>query len=221
MSAWLETLRRESLLVMRKKSDVLNPLVFYLLVISLFPLGVGPSPEVLARIAPGVIWVAVLLSVMLSLERLFRDDHRDGSLEQLLLATHSGPGLILAKVLAHWLLTCLPILILSPLAALLMGVPTEALMAIMLTLVVATPALNMLGAVGAALTVGVGRSGVLLSLLILPLFIPVLIFATSAVDAATMALPYMGQLSLLAAFSAGAVTLAPFAVIAALRISVQ
>lgn len=221
MSAWFETLRRESLLVMRKKSDVLNPLVFYLLVISLFPLGVSPAPEVLARIAPGVIWVAVLLSVMLSLERLFRDDYRDGSLEQLLLASHGGAGLVLAKVMAHWLLTCMPILILSPLVALLMGVSAEALGAIMLTLLVSTPALNMLGAVGAALTVGVGRSGVLLSLLILPLFIPVLIFATSAVDAANMALPYMGQLSLLAAFSAGAVTLAPFAVLAALRISVQ
>ena len=221
MSAWFETLRRESLLVMRKKSDVLNPLVFYILVISLFPLGVGPAPEMLARIAPGVIWVAVLLSVMLSLERLFRDDYRDGSLEQLLLAPTGGAGLILAKVMAHWLLTCLPILVLSPLAALLLGVSFEAVLAIMLTLVVATPALNMIGAVGAALTVGVGRSGVLLSLLILPLFIPVLIFATSAVDAAGMALPYLGQLSLLASFSAGAITLAPFAVIAALRISVQ
>ncbi|WP_285817602.1 heme exporter protein CcmB [Echinimonas agarilytica] len=221
MSAWFETLRRESLLVLRKKSDVLNPLVFYLLVISLFPLGVGPAPSILARIAPGVIWVAVLLSVMLSLERLFRDDYRDGSLEQMLLSVNGGAGLILAKVMAHWLMTCVPILILSPLAALLMGVPDSAVSAIMLTLLVATPALNMLGAVGAALTVGVGRSGVLLSLLILPLFIPVLIFATSAIDAAAMTLPYIGQLSLLAAFSAGAITLAPFAVIAALRISVQ
>lgn len=221
MSAWLETLRRESLLVMRRKSDVLNPVVFYLLVISLFPLGVSPAPEVLARIAPGVIWVAVLLSVMLSLERLFRDDYRDGSLEQLLLSANGGAGLILAKVAAHWLLTCLPMLVLSPLVAMLMGLSVEALVAISATLVVATPALNMLGAVGAALTVGVGRSGVLLSLLILPLFIPVLIFATAAVDAANMALPYMGQLALLAAFSAGAVTLAPFAVLAALKISVQ
>lgn len=221
MSAWFETLRRESLLVMRKKSDVLNPLFFYLLVISLFPLGVGPAPAVLARIAPGVIWVAVLLSIMLSLERLFRDDHRDGSLEQQLLAQNGGVHLVLAKVLAHWLFTCVPILILSPLVALLMGLSASALLAIVLTLLVATPALNMLGAVGAALTVGVGRSGILLSLLILPLFIPVLVFATSAVDAAAMALPYMGQLSLLAAFSAGAITLAPFAVLAALKISVQ
>ncbi|MBW8190777.1 heme exporter protein CcmB [Neiella marina] len=221
MTVWLETMRRETLLVMRKKSDVLNPLVFYLLVISLFPLGVGPAPETLARIAPGVIWVAVLLSVMLSLERLFRDDYRDGSLEQLLLSPHVGAGLILAKILSHWLMVCVPILILSPLAALLMGVSPPALVAMMLSLLVATPALSMIGAVGSALTVGVGRSGVLLSLLILPLFIPVLIFATAAIDAAAMSLPYLGQLALLAAFSAAAITLTPFAVLAALKISVQ
>lgn len=221
MSAWLALFKRELTLVARRKSDMLNPLVFYLLVISLFPLGIGPGAQTLQLIAPGVIWVAILLSVMLSLDRLFRDDFQDGSLEQILLSGHANAGLILAKVLAHWLIICVPMLVISPLAGLLMGMSGSAVLATILSLLLATPCLNMIGAVGAALTLNLGRSGVLLSVLILPLFIPVLIFATATIDAAQMALPYHGHLALLAGMSVAALTLSPFAIIAALRVSVS
>ena len=221
MNAWQAVFKRELTLVARRKSDVLNPLVFYLLVISLFPLGVGPGPQTLQLIAPGVIWVAVLLSVMLSLDRLFRDDFQDGSLEQLLLSGYANAGLVLAKVLAHWLIICIPMVLISPLAALLMGMSGGAVLATIASLLLATPCLNMIGAVGAALTLNLGRSGVLLSVLILPLFIPVLIFATAAIDAAQMGLAYNGHLALLAGMSVAALTLSPFAIIAALRVSVS
>ncbi|MBZ6071349.1 heme exporter protein CcmB [Aeromonas schubertii] len=220
-SPLLHVIRRELLMAMRQRSEILNPLWFFLIVITLFPLGIGPEPALLARIAPGIIWVAALLSAMLSLERLFRDDFADGALEQMMLMPAPLGVLALGKVVAHWLLTGLPLLLLSPLIALLLSLDLRTWQAVALTLLLGTPVLSLLGAVGVALTVGLRRGGVLLSLLILPLYIPVLIFATSAIDTAGMGLPYGGQLAILGAMLLGALTLTPLAISAALRVSMN
>jgi heme exporter protein B len=185
----------------------------------LFPLGIGPEPQLLARIAPGIVWVAALLASLLSLERLFRDDFLDGSLEQLLLLSAPLPLIVLSKVCAHWMLTGLPLLILSPLIALLLSFNVGTGFTMALTLLLGTPTLSFIGAIGAALTVRLHKGGVLLSLLILPLYIPVLIFATAAIEAAFMAIPIGGYLAILGALLAGSTTLAPFAIATALRIS--
>ncbi|MGL5103567.1 MAG: heme exporter protein CcmB [Plesiomonas sp.] len=216
-----DIIRRELRIAMRRRADIVNPLWFFLMVITLFPLGIGPEPAVLMRIAPGIIWVAALLSALLSLERLFRDDFLDGSLEQMMLLPIPLPLVVLAKVCAHWLLTGLPLLLLSPLAALLLSLDTVTWRAMALTLLLGTPTLSLLGAIGVALTVGLRKGGVLLSLLLLPLFVPVLIFATSAIDTASMQLPINGQLAILGAILAATLTFSPFATAAALRISVN
>lgn len=221
LRAVLHLIRRELLIALRQRSDILNPLWFFLIVITLFPLGIGPEPKLLARIAPGIIWVAALLAAMLSLERLFRDDFSDGSLEQMMLMPHPLGLLALAKVAAHWLLTGLPLLLISPLIAILLSLDMQSYLAVVATLALGTPVLSLLGAIGVALTVGLRKGGVLLSLLILPLYIPVLIFATSAIDAAGMGLSYGGQLAILAAMLVGALTLTPLAVSAALRVSLN
>ena len=221
LRAVIHLIRRELLIALRQRSDILNPLWFFLIVITLFPLGIGPEPKLLARIAPGIIWVAALLAAMLSLERLFRDDFSDGSLEQMMLMPHPLGLLALAKVVAHWLLTGLPLLLISPLIAILLSLDMQSYLAVVATLALGTPVLSLLGAIGVALTVGLRKGGVLLSLLILPLYIPVLIFATSAIDAAEMGLPYGGQLAILAAMLVGALTLTPLAVSAALRVSLN
>ena len=221
LRAVIHLIRRELLIALRQRSDILNPLWFFLIVITLFPLGIGPEPKLLARIAPGIIWVAALLAAMLSLERLFRDDFSDGSLEQMMLMPHPLGLLALAKVVAHWLLTGLPLLLISPLIAILLSLDMQSYLVVVATLALGTPVLSLLGAIGVALTVGLRKGGVLLSLLILPLYIPVLIFATSAIDAAGMGLPYGGQLAILAAMLVGALTLTPLAVSAALRVSLN
>ncbi|MBM0490116.1 heme exporter protein CcmB [Aeromonas jandaei] len=221
LRAVIHLIRRELLIALRQRSDILNPLWFFLIVITLFPLGIGPEPKLLARIAPGIIWVAALLAAMLSLERLFRDDFSDGSLEQMMLMPHPLGLLALAKVVAHWLLTGLPLLLISPLIAILLSLDMQSYLAVVATLALGTPVLSLLGAIGVALTVGLRKGGILLSLLILPLYIPVLIFATSAIDAAGMGLPYGGQLAILAAMLVGALTLTPLAVSAALRVSLN
>lgn len=205
----------------RHPADLLNPLGFFLIVITLFPLGVGPEPQVLARIAPGVIWVAALLSSLLALERLFRDDYQDGSLEQLLLLPVPLPLVALAKITAHWLMTGLPLLLFSPLAALLMGMDSHSGWVMAGTLLPGTLMLSLLGAPGVALTVGVKRGGVLLSLLVLPLTIPLLIFATAAMEAAAGHLPVQGYFAVLGALLAASATLSPFATAAALRIGLH
>ncbi|MCE0800791.1 heme exporter protein CcmB [Buttiauxella sp. S04-F03] len=207
--------------VFRKGAEIANPLWFFLIVITLFPLGIGPEPQLLARIAPGVIWVAALLASLLAMDRLFRDDFQDGSLEQLMLLPIPLPMVVLAKVTAHWVVTGLPLLILSPLAALLLGMDFYGWQVMALTLLIGTPTLSFLGAPGVGLTVGLRRSGVLLSLLVLPLTIPLLIFATAAMDAASMHLPVDGYLAILGALLAGSATLSPFATAAALRVSIQ
>ncbi|ERH29328.1 MULTISPECIES: heme exporter protein CcmB [unclassified Aggregatibacter] len=214
-------IKRELQIAMRKQAEILNPLWFFLIVITLFPLVIGPDPELLSRIAPGVAWVAALLSALLSFERLFRDDYIDGSLEQLMLTSQPLVLTALAKVLAHWLLTGLPLILLSPIAALLLSLEIPIWWALVLTLLLGTPVLSCLGAIGVALTVGLRKGGVLLSLLVVPLFIPVLIFSASVLDAAGLSLPYNGQLAILGAILAGVMTLSPFAIAAALRISLD
>lgn len=221
MSAIFHVIRRELLIAFRRQAEVFNPLWFFIIVITLFPLGVGPEPNLLARIAPGIVWVAALLAALLSMERLFRDDFVDGSLEQMLLMPTPLPVLAFAKMLAHWMLTGLPLLLISPLLAILLSLEWETWKAVVLTLLIGTPTLSFLGAIGVALTVGLRKGGVLLSLLILPLYIPVLIFATSAIDAASLGMPYNGQLALMGAMLVASATLSPFAVAASLRISVQ
>ena len=206
---------------MRKRAEILNPLWFFLIVITLFPLVIGPDPALLSRIAPGVAWVAALLSALLSFERLFRDDFIDGSLEQLMLNAQSLPMTALAKVIAHWLLTGLPLILLSPIAALLLSLEINIWWALVLTLLLGTPVLSSIGAIGVALTVGLRKGGVLLSLLVVPLFIPVLIFASSVLEAASLNMTYGGQLAILGAMMVSAITLSPFAIAAALRISLD
>ncbi|EKE8576265.1 heme exporter protein CcmB [Salmonella enterica subsp. enterica serovar Infantis] len=201
----------------RHGADIAGPLWFFLMVITLFPLSVGPQPQLLARIAPGIIQVAALLASLLALERLFRDDLQDGSLEQLMLLPVPLP----AKVLAHWAVTGLPLIMLSPLVALLLGMDVYGWKIMALTLLLGTPALGFLAAPGVGLTAGLRRGGVLLGILVLPLSVPVLIFAAAAMDAASMHLPADGYLAVLGALLAGSATLSPFATAAALRISTQ
>jgi len=214
-------IKRELQIAFRCGAEIVNPLWFFLIVITLFPLGVGPEPQLLARIAPGIVWVAALLSSLLALERLFRDDFVDGSLEQLLLLPTPLAITVLGKVAAHWLITGLPLLLLSPLVALLLSLDFASWRAMVLTLLLGTPTFSFLGAIGVALTVGLRRGGVLLSLLVLPLAIPVLIFASAAIDAAGQGLAIDGYLAILGAMMIGSATLAPFATAAALRISLH
>ncbi|KIE90169.1 putative Heme exporter protein B [Actinobacillus pleuropneumoniae] len=212
-------IQRELTIALRKPAEILNPLWFFLIVITLFPLLMGPNPELLGKIAPGVAWVAALLSALLSFERLFRDDYLDGSLEQLMLLPIGLPQVALAKVIAHWLLTGLPLILLSPVAAILLSLETNVWCALVLTLLLGTPILSCLGAIGVALTVGLRKGGTLLSLLILPLFLPVLIFAAAVLEAATLNMGYSGQLAIIGAILALTLTFSPFAIAGALRIS--
>ena len=214
-------LKRDLTLAFRHRSELANPPLFFLIVISLFPMGVSPETELLRTLAPGVIWVAALLATMLSLESMFRSDFEDGALEQKLVCPRPLTVLVLAKVLAHWLVTELPLLLLAPLLGVLMSLPVNAVGVLMLTLLLGTPVLSFVGAIGVALTVGLQRGGAFLSLLVLPLYIPVLIFAANAVDAAATGFPVTGQLYILTALLILAATLAPFAAAASLRISLS
>ena len=221
LAAWWSMLGRDLILAMRRRADVLTTLFFFVIVVSLFPLGVSPEMETLRGIAPGVIWVAALLASMLSLGRLFSDDFQDGTLEQMLLLPQPLSVLVLGKVLAHWLVSGLPLVLLSPLLGMQLGLGGEAISLMMLTLLLGTPVLSLIGSVGAALTLGVRGGGVLVSLLVLPLYIPVLIFGTGAVDASTSGMDFEGHLSLLGAFLVLAALLTPLATAAALRISLE
>ncbi|QDE29618.1 MULTISPECIES: heme exporter protein CcmB [Shewanella] len=218
-NAFMTLLQRDLRIAIRHRGDIFNPLLFFILVVTLFPLGIGPEPQVLTRVAPGIIWVAALLASMLSLERLFKADYNDGSLEQMLLSPQPLALMVLAKVLAHWILTGVPLILVAPILAVLLHLDDNSYGALMSTLALGTPILSLLGAIGVALTVGLRKGGVLLSLLILPLYIPVLIFATSAIDAAGLNMAYNGQLAILAAMLIGSLILAPFAIGASLRVS--
>lgn len=212
---------RDLQLSLRRQSDLVSTLFFFIIVVSLFPLGIGPEPELLRKLAPGVLWVAALLATMLSLPRIFADDHRDGTLEQLALSPQPLGLIVLGKVIAHWLVSGLPLTLLAPVLGIQFGLSGDALWILTLALLMGTPALSGIGAIGAALTLGVRGGGVLLSLLVLPLYIPVLIFGAGAVDAAVSGMGAEAHLSLLAALALASVFFAPWATAAALRISLE
>jgi heme exporter protein B len=219
--AFTVLIRRDLLLAARRRAEMANPLLFFILVTSLFPLGIGANPNLLQAVAPGIIWVAALLAALLSLDSVFRSDFEDGSLEQYLLSSHPVSVLVLAKIIAHWLITGLPLLLISPLLGVLLGLPVAAMKTLFFTLLLGTPVLSLIGAVGVALTVGLRKGGMILSLLVLPLYIPLLIFASSAVDSAAAGLPVTAHLSLIAALLVLALSLSPFATAAALRVSLS
>ncbi|MDH5612331.1 MAG: heme exporter protein CcmB [Gammaproteobacteria bacterium] len=219
LKAFYHLLVRDLRLAFRSRHELANPLIFFVLVVTLFPLAVAPSAESLRVMAPGVIWVSALLSVLLSLDRLFKQDYEDGSLDQLMLSPNPLVILVLAKVGAHWLLTGLPLVLIAPLLGMFMYVPDEAIGALILSLLLGTPVLSLVGAIGVSLTVAVNRGGVLLSLIILPLYIPVLIFGANAVDVASDGMSVRGQMLFLAAVLALSVSLAPLATAVALRIT--
>jgi heme exporter protein B len=195
--------------------------MFFVIAVSLFPLGGGSNPEFLSGIAPGVVWVTALLAVMLSMESLFRADFEDGSLEQLLLSPQPLYFQLLTKVFAHWLMTGLPLVLLAPVLAYMLALPAEGYLPLLLGLLLGTPTLNLIGAIGMALTVGLSRSGLLLAVLVLPLSIPVLVFGAGMVENALNGLPVAGLMAVLGALLTLAVTLSPLAIGAALRISVN
>lgn len=219
--AFLAIVRRDLMLAFRRRAEMANPLFFFVLVVTLFPLAVGAQPNLLQTMAPGVIWVSALLAAMLSLDSMFRSDFEDGSLEQMLLSPHSLSVLVLGKVFAHWLVTGLPLMLIAPLLALFLGLQEAAMPTLWLTLLLGTPMLSLIGAVGVALTVGLRRGGMILSLLVLPLYIPVLIFASNAVDRAASSLPVTAQLNILLAMLSLAVVLTPWPTAAALKMSVN
>jgi heme exporter protein B len=213
--------RRDLLLALRRPSDVATALLFFVIVASLFPLGVGAEPNLLRAVAPGVIWVAALLSSMLSLGRLFAADHADGTLEQMLLGVSPLGVIAAAKVLAHWLVAGLPLVAIAPLLALQYDLAPELWGTLAVSLLLGTPVLSFIGAIGAALTLGLRGAGVLLALLVLPLYVPVLILGAGSVEMASAGLAAGGQLLLLAAMLVMAAAFAPWAVAAALRISTE
>ncbi|WP_428354498.1 heme exporter protein CcmB [Methyloprofundus sp.] len=221
MSFFFAALKRDLLLVFRHRSDIINPLAFFLMVAVLFPLGVSPDPTFLSEVAPGVIWVAALLACLLSVDGIFRSDYEDGSLEQMLVSPEPLFVLVLAKVLSHWIVSGFCLAIISPLVALMFFLPEQGYPALILSLLLGTPTLSLMGAIGAGLTVGLRRGGVLISLLVLPLYIPVLIFGAGTVQAGAMGLPIQGYLALLGAILVFSIMLTPFAITAALKISVR
>jgi heme exporter protein B len=213
--------RRDLLLAMRRRTDVLTTLVFFVMVVSLFPLGVGPEPDMLRKMASGVVWVAALLASMLSLPRMFSADHADGTLEQMMLAPQSLSVLVLGKILAHWMLSGLPLALIAPVLGLQFDMSAQALWILVLALLLGTPVLSMIGAIGAALTLGLRGGGVLVSLLVLPLCIPVLIFGAGAVEAVNGGMSAVSNLALLGAFMLFALVFTPFVAAQALRISME
>lgn len=218
---FLAVLRRDLTLAARRRGDWLTTQFFFVMVASLFPLGVGPEPQVLARIGPGVLWVAATLASLLSLSRLFADDYRDGSLEQMMLSPEPTVLLVLGKMLAHWLIYGIPLLLITPVLGLQFSLPAKAIFTLEVSLLLGTPILSLLGGVGAALTLGLRGGGVLLTLLILPLYIPALIFGTGAVDGVMAGTGSEAHLSLLGAFLVLSLMIAPWIAAAALRVALE
>jgi len=212
---------RDLRLAFRRKGDLAQVLVFFVIVASLFPLGTGAEPNQLRAMGPGVLWVAALLAALLSLSRLFAADYADGSLEQMMIAAHPLAATVAGKTIAHWLTTGLPLTLLAPLIGVQYDLPPAALGALVASLALGTPVLSLIGAVGAALTLGTRGAAVLLALLVLPLYVPVLVFGAGAVGAALAGLPYGAHLSLLGAFLAFSLVFAPWASCAALRIALD
>lgn len=214
-------LRRDLTLAYRRRSDVMTTLFFFIIVVSLFPFGVGPEPNLLRTMAPGILWVAALLASMLSLGRLFAVDHLDGTLEQMLLGAAPLGLIVVAKVIAHWLVSGLPLVLIAPVLGLMFDLPGDQLAVLTVSLLIGTPVLSLIGAVGAALTLGLRGGGVLVALLVLPLYVPVLIFGAGAVGAQAAAIGAQSHLMLLAAFLVAASLFAPWATAAGLRISAE
>ena len=221
MSIFVQTMTRDLKMALRNPSSFLNPLMFFVISISLFPIAISPEAQTLSSIAPGIIWVITMLSVLLSLNSLFHYDYDSGVLEQMVISHHSLPLILLAKTLAHWMLSGLPIIILSPFLGMALFINTEGIYILVLTLIIATPCLSLIGSIGASLVVGIKNSGMLLSLLILPLFIPILIFATSAVSQSQSNLPIDGQLYFLGFILILSLLITPFLSALSLKISLE
>lgn len=218
-TAFCATLRRDLTLALRSSGELVNPLIFFLIAGSLIPLAVGPEATLLAKVAPGIIWVMALLATLLSLDGLFQSDFEDGSLEQMLISTQPLYLMVLAKVLVHWLVTGVPLALIAPLLGVMLALPLEGFATMWISLLVGTAVMSLVGAIGAALTVSLRRSGLLLSLMVMPLYIPVLIFGSSAVQSSVDGAPVNTQLAILGALLALAIVLAPLAAAGALRIS--
>ncbi len=208
-------------MALRRRADTLTPLVFFVMVTSLFPLAIGPEPDTLRTIAPGVIWVAALLAALLSLDHLFLSDHRDGTLEQLVLAPFPLTLIVSAKIASHWLLTGVPLILMAPVIALQFDLSADSILVLLASLLLGTPALSLIGATGAALTLGLRRGGVLIALLVLPLTIPLLVFGAGAVEASSAGLGADAHLSLLGALLIAVGLVAPWVTAAALRVSLD
>jgi len=215
------SVKRELTLAFRNRGDIANPAIFFLCVTVFIPLGISPEAKVLARLAPGVIWIIALLATLLSLDRLFQGDYEDGCLEQMRLTGQPLYWLVIAKVLVHWLITGLPLTLLAPVLGIMMALPEQGYAPLIVTLFLGTGTLSLIGSIGAALTVALRRGGLLLSLIIMPLYVPVLIFGSGAVRNAIEGFPIQGQVAVLGAFFAGSLLLAPFAAAGAIRIGLD
>jgi len=217
----ISIVRREILLTMRHPADLLNPLVFFVLVVSLFPLGISPSDEVLREIAPGVIWVAALLATLLSMELMFKSDYEDGSLEQMSISPQPFMMLVGGKIIGQWLVSGLPLVLISPMLALMLSLGEEGIKAMFISLLLGTPTLSLLGSIGAGLTIGLKKGGVLIAILILPLYIPTLILGTHMIQVAEAGGTYTGEILWMSALLALSVGLAPFATAESIRIALS
>jgi heme exporter protein B len=219
--AVVATLRRDLLIAYKRKNDLFNPFMFFVLVATLFPIGISPEPEALGEISAGVLWISALLASLLAMDNLFRADFEDGSLELLMLSPHPLYFLVLAKNIAHWLVSGLPIVLVSPLIAYMLNFPEGAYTTLVLTLLLGTPVLSLLGSIGVALTVGLGSRGLILAVITLPMSVPVLIAGTLTVSQTLEGASLSGYLAIMGAMLVAALTLAPMASAAALRISVN
>lgn len=219
--AFVGMLQRDLLVSIRRRGDLFNPMIFFLMVAALFPYGVSPDPAVLAEIAPGVLWVVALLATLLASDSLFRNDFDDGSLEQLIMSPQPLYLMVMAKVFSHWLITGLPLTLVAPLLGVMFSMPTSGLLPLMVTLLIGTGTLSFIGAIGAGLTVGLRKGGLLISLIVIPFYIPVLIFGAGAVQSAIAGYSIVAELAVLGAFLILAITLAPLATAGALRISLN
>ena len=219
--AFTATLKRDLLVAYKRKNDIFNPFMFFLIVCSLFPIGISPDPVRLGEIASGVLWISALLASLLAMDSLYRNDFEDGSLEQLLISPHPLYFLVLAKNIAHWLVSGLPVVIVSPIVAYMLSLPGDAYGVMFLTLLLGTPILSLLGSIGVALTVGLGSRGLILAVITLPMSVPVLIAGTLTVQEALNGASLSGYIAVLGAMFVGSLTLAPLASATALRISVN
>ena len=220
-TAFVATLKRELILAYKRKHDVVNPFMFFLIVATLFPIGISPEPERLSLIAAGALWIAALLASLLAMDNLYRADYEDGSLEQMLLSPQPLYFMVLAKNIGHWLVSGLPVVLVSPLIAYMLSLPEGSYMTLFLTLLMGTPVLSLLGSIGVALTVGLGSRGLILAVITLPMSVPVLIAGTMAVTETQNGASLAGNLAIMGALLLGTLTLAPLAAAAALRISVS